>query len=190
MGTSGLQLKVWALFLFFKLWADAGSHVEEQHPGVLHHRLDLAQEGDRFSPVDQTVVVRQGDVHHGTDLHLRRRELLRTPPVSTPLSTHLGTNLSTDGHGPLEDAVHAQDGRLRRVDYRCAEHGSKHATVADGEGSSIHVLNSQLVLTGLQHRHPCHRQQRLTSSWSDLWCAGNTGQGHIRIHTSPFLPAD
>lgn len=61
----------------FRSGADGGSHVQEQHPGVLYHWLDLAQEGDRFSPVNQTVVVRQGDVHHGTDLHLTERELLR-----------------------------------------------------------------------------------------------------------------
>lgn len=86
-----------------------GSHVEEQHPGVLHHRLDLAQEGDRFSPVNQTVVVRQGDVHHGTDLHLKARKLLRTRPVAflASFSSRLGTNLSIDGDRPVEDAMHA-----------------------------------------------------------------------------------
>ncbi len=59
------------------------------------------------------------------------------------------TNLATDCHRPVKNAMHAQDSRLWRVDYRCAEHRPKHATIADGEGSSIHVLNSQLILTSL-----------------------------------------
>lgn len=128
------------------------SHVEEQHPGVLHHRLDLAEEGDRFSAVNQTVVVRQGDIHHGTDLHLKERRPLRRRPAASliTVSNSLATNLSTDGDRPVEDAVHAQDGGLGRVDYRGAEHGAKHAAVADGEGSSVHVLDGQLVLTGLR----------------------------------------
>lgn len=46
--------------------------------------------------------------------------------------------------------MHAQNSRLWGVDYRCAKHGPKHSTIADGKGSSVHVLNSQLVLTGLQ----------------------------------------
>lgn len=136
-----------------------GSHVEEQHPRVLHHRLDLAQEGDRFSPVDQTVVVRQGDVHHGTDLHLRGTRPFRTwsaAPESS-LRTVRGTDLSADGDRPVEDAVHAQDGGLWGVDDGGAEHGPKHAAVADGEGSSVHVLDRQLVLAGLRHRRPRQR---------------------------------
>ena len=59
------------------------------------------------------------------------------------------TNLARDRNGPVEDAVHAQDGRLGRVDDGRAKHGAKHPTVADGEGASVHVLHRQLVLTRL-----------------------------------------
>lgn len=59
-------------------------------------------------------------------------------------------HLATDGDGSVEDAVHPQDGRLRRVDDGRAEHGAEHSAVADGEGSSVHVLHGQLVLTRLQ----------------------------------------
>lgn len=54
-----------------------GSHVKEQHPGVLHHWLDLAQESDGLSSINQAMVVRQGNIHHGTDLHLKKRKSLR-----------------------------------------------------------------------------------------------------------------
>ena len=64
-------------------------------------------------------------------------------------SRHECTNLAPDGNRPVEDAVHAQDGRLGRVDDGCAEHGAKHPPVADGEGASVHVLHRQLVITGL-----------------------------------------
>lgn len=50
-----------------------GSHVKEQHPGVLHHWLDLAQESDGLSSIDQTMIVGQSNIHHGTDLHLDER---------------------------------------------------------------------------------------------------------------------
>lgn len=49
------------------------SHVQEQHAGIFHHRLDLAKESDRFSAVDESVVVGQRHVHHGPDLNLPRQ---------------------------------------------------------------------------------------------------------------------
>lgn len=60
---------------------------------------------------------------------------------------------ATNCDGPVEDAMHAQNGRLGRVDYWCAEHGTKHAAVADGKRSSVHVFHGQFILTGLQTHH-------------------------------------
>lgn len=53
---------------------DRGSHIEEEHPGVLHHGLDLTQESDGLSSINETMIVRQSDIHHGTDLHLCKRK--------------------------------------------------------------------------------------------------------------------
>lgn len=50
----------------------ARSHVQQQHPRVLHHRFDLPEESDRLSAVNQTVVVRQSHVHHGPDFNLSK----------------------------------------------------------------------------------------------------------------------
>lgn len=62
--------------------------------------------------------------------------------------TH-NSHLATDRHGPVKDAVHTQNGRLRGVDDGCAEHGAKHPTVADGKRATIHVFNSKLIFTSL-----------------------------------------
>lgn len=61
------------------------------------------------------------------------------------------SHLAIDGHRSVEDAMHAQDGRLRGVDDGCAKQGAKHTTVADGEGASIHIFNSKLIVTSLGH---------------------------------------
>lgn len=66
------------------------------------------------------------------------------------LWTH-NSHLAIDGHGSVEDAMHAQDGRLWGVNDGRAKQGAKHATVADGEGASIHIFNSKLIFTSLRH---------------------------------------
>lgn len=58
--------------------------------------------------------------------------------------------LAIDGHRSVEDAVHAQDGRLWGVDDGCTKHGAKHAAVADGKGASVHIFNSKLIFTSLR----------------------------------------
>lgn len=63
------------------------------------------------------------------------------------------TNLATDCHRLVKDAVHAQNGRLRWVDDGRPEQGAKHAAVADGESSSVHVLHCQLIFTSLPETH-------------------------------------
>ena len=50
-----------------------GLQVQQQCARVLHRLLDLLQEEDSFSPVNQPVVVGQGHIHHGPDLHLQGR---------------------------------------------------------------------------------------------------------------------
>lgn len=48
--------------------------------------------------------------------------------------------------------MHAQDGRLRWVNDGRAKHGAKHATIADGESASVHILDSELVFTSLRNK--------------------------------------
>lgn len=61
------------------------------------------------------------------------------------------SHLAIDGHRPLKDAMHAQNGRLWGIDDRCAKQGAEHTAVADGEGASIHILHSKLIFSSLGH---------------------------------------
>ena len=58
------------------------------------------------------------------------------------------SHLSVSHDRPLKDTVHAQDCRLGRVDDGSSEERAKDSSVADGEGTSVHVLHSQLVILG------------------------------------------
>lgn len=61
-------------------------------------------------------------------------------------------HLSIDGHWSVEDAMHAKNGWLWGVDDGRAKHGPKHTTVANGERSSIHIFNSELIVTSLRSK--------------------------------------
>ena len=100
---------------------------EEHLPGVLDHLLDADEEGDGFTAVEDTVVVGQGEVHHGADL-----------------------NLAVDGDGLVLDGVQAEDGGLGQVDDGGAHEGAEDAAVGDGEGAAGHVFDGELVVAGLE----------------------------------------
>lgn len=72
--------------------------VEQQHAGVLHRCLDLAQEGHCLSAVDQPVVVCQRHVHHGPHLDLKGRDKTAvsepSPAACIMLSCELGQHLA------------------------------------------------------------------------------------------------
>ena len=68
----------------------------------------LPQECDSFTAINQTVIVGEGDVHHGSD-----------------------DDLTVPDHGSLKHAMHAQDGGLGRVDDGSPEQGTEHATVTE-----------------------------------------------------------
>lgn len=102
--------------------------LKKQHlPRVLDKLLDLDEESDGLPTIKQTVVVSQGEVHHRSDF-----------------------NLAVDGDGLVLDGVETEDGGLGKVDDGGAHERAKDATVADGEGSSGHVFNGELVVTGLE----------------------------------------
>ena len=58
-------------------------------------------------------------------------------------------DLAVFHHRAVLGRVHAQDGRLRRVDDGRGEHGAKGATVADGEGAAGHFFDAQFAITCL-----------------------------------------
>ena len=100
----------------------------EQHlPGVLNKFLDPDEEGDGFPSVEDTVIVGQGEVHHGTDL-----------------------DLAVDGDWLVLDGVETEDGGLGEVDDGSAHERAKDAAVADGEGAAGHVFDGEFVVTCLE----------------------------------------
>ena len=66
----------------------------------------LPQECYSFTAINQTVIVGEGDVHHGSD-----------------------DDLTVPDHESLKHAMHAQDGGLGRVDDGCTEQRPKHSSV-------------------------------------------------------------
>ncbi|KAG9912380.1 putative dihydrolipoamide succinyltransferase, partial [Aureobasidium melanogenum] len=99
---------------------------EEHLAGVLDVLLDLDKEGDSFSAVKKTVVVGEGEVHHGADL-----------------------DLAVNSDGALLDGVETQDGGLGQVDDGSTVERTEDTTVGDGEGTTGHILNGELVVTSL-----------------------------------------
>src|SRR5690606_3287813 len=49
----------------------------------------------------------------------------------------------------LDDVVHAEDGRLWRVDDRRRHHRTEGAAIGDGEGATGHLFDGQLAVTRL-----------------------------------------
>ena len=61
--------------------------------------------------------------------------------------------LSTDRHWTIKYAMHAENGRLWRIDDRCTQQRAKHTTVANGESATIHVFHCQVTFLCLQCQH-------------------------------------
>src|SRR5690606_15371880 len=100
------------------------SDLQQHAGGVLDGLLDALEERHALAAVDDAVVVRERDVHHGPHDHL------------------------TVAHdGALLDRVHAEDARLRGVHDRRREQRAEHAAVADRERAALELL-------GLGEREP------------------------------------
>lgn len=102
------------------------SAVQQQADGVLDDVLDTLEEGDGFTAINEAVIIGQGHIHDRP-----RQDLL------------------VDHHGPLVDAVHAQDGRLRGVDDGCGQQAAIHPSIGDGEGAASHVVDANCPIPGL-----------------------------------------
>lgn len=63
-----------------------------------------------------------------------------------------GSHLAIDGHRPVKDTMHAQDGRLWWVNDGCAKQRAEHATIANGERATVHIFNSKLIFTSLRNK--------------------------------------
>src|SRR5690606_6329194 len=82
-------------------------------------------EGDRFTAVDEAVVVGEGDVHHRPDDHL-----------------------AVDGDGSILDGVQAEDAGLGRVDDGGGQQRAVDAAVGNGERTAFELVQFELVVLG------------------------------------------
>ena len=99
----------------------------QQHPSrIFNVVLDLYQELHSFPAIQETVVISQGEVHHGPN-----------------------HNLTIDNNRFILDGMQPENSSLGEVDDWCAHQGAENPAIADGEGTSSYVLNGELVVTSL-----------------------------------------
>lgn len=77
----------------------------------------MAEELYGFLTVDNAVVVAEGEIHHGTDLHF-----------------------TIYGNGPLFDGVHTKDGDLGRIDDGGGKQAAEYTAVGDGECAALEIF--------------------------------------------------
>jgi hypothetical protein len=125
---------------------DIPSSTREKVEKRAEQRKERTEERDGFPSVEQTMVVGEGDGHDGAD-----------------------DDLAVDDDGSVGDVVHAEDGGLGKVDDGGTEKRAEDASVRDGEGSSRHVLHSELSVSGLRERASRFCQPLLANSLLSSW---------------------
>lgn len=116
----------------------------EQHlPGVLDELLDLHQESDGLPSVEETVIIGQSEVHH-LDCSLEIFESCEV--IERAYWSDL--DLAVHNDGLVLDGVETEDSSLGQVDDRGSHQATEDTTVADGEGTSSHVFDGELVVPG------------------------------------------
>src|SRR4029077_7448129 len=94
------------------------SEIERQFVWRLDAILHFDQKSDGFLPVDCSVIVTQGKIHHRANFHF---------PVHSDWSRH--------------DFVHAEDSALWRIQNRCGEKRSVHSAVRDSECAALQIFD-------------------------------------------------
>lgn len=100
--------------------------LKKQSFRIFEHFFDFDEELYRFRSVYDSVVVREGDVHHRTVFHA----------------------FGVDGDGTKLDFVHAENTYLRRVQDWSRQQGAEYAAVRDRERSALKLGQFQRVVAG------------------------------------------
>src|ERR1700686_316946 len=98
---------------------------QEQAARIFQAFLDADQEGNGFAAINDAVVVGDGQVHHRADF-----------------------DLAGDGDRAFLDFMHAQKGRLRRVEDGRAHQRAVDAAIGDGEGAAGEFFQLQRAILG------------------------------------------
>src|SRR5690606_11507577 len=99
------------------------SDVQQEALRVFQRFLDCHQGQHSYAAVDDTVVIGQCQVVHRAD-----------------------DDLAVFHNRTILGGVNAEDRRLRRINDGCGEHGTKHTTVGDGEGTSGQLFQTQFAV--------------------------------------------
>src|SRR5208337_790071 len=91
---------------------------------VFQGLLNVAQKLLGYSSIDDPVIVREGEVGHGSD--------------GDSIVAH---------HRAFLDSAHTQDGHLRLVDDGQAEKTSETPRIGDGESPSLYILDAQALVS-------------------------------------------
>ena len=102
------------------------SDVEQELLRVLDTLLDLAEEENGLTTIDDTMIVGESDVHDGA-----------------------GNDLTSSDDGADLGGVHAEDGALGHVHDGCTHHGAENTTVSDSEGTTGKIFECDLTVTSL-----------------------------------------
>ncbi len=87
---------------------------------VLQAFFHAHEESDRLATIDDTMIIRQREIHHWPRL-----------------------DLAADDNRSFLNLVHAQDTRLRRVQNWGRHQGAIDAAIADGESAALHLIDLQ-----------------------------------------------
>ena len=112
-----------SLILSFNI---SSSDVEKELLGVLNTLLDLPEEQDGLTAIDDAMIVGESDVHYGA-----------------------GNDLRALDDWAQFGGVHTEDSALGHVDDRGTHHAAEDATVGDGESAARKVLKRDLAITSL-----------------------------------------
>jgi hypothetical protein len=103
-----------------------GSILQEHPARILDVLFDLNQKLHCLSSVEQTMIVGESQVHHGSD-----------------------DDLSGDNNWLLVDSMQSKNCCLRQIDDWSSHQGAKDSSIADSEASTGHILDCELVVTSL-----------------------------------------
>ena len=139
------------------------SESEDNSSWIFDSFLDMLEEEDGFTAIDNPVIIGKGHVHNWSRL-----------------------DLISDDDSSIFGGVHSEDGALRWVDDWSSHHGAEDTSVGDGETSACHILKGDLALSGLLtesseffldvvHLHGL----RITEDWDDEAFWGGNGDTDI-----------
>ena len=112
-------------------------NIEQHSSGVFDARLDLLKENNSLSTIDNSMVISQSQVPNShqniyfTKFHLHHGS---------------GDNLVFNNNRSVNNGVHTEDSRLRKVDDGSTHKRSENSTVGDGEGTTSQFFRSNLVV--------------------------------------------